>query len=112
MTSPEARIQQSIHYFIKPATRLFMAAVWSQVKHIFDYKERAGWRSKLVMRLRAAFDEFFETDIDTGLFRDKNVRQWVRQLAYMILLQMDVEAPLTEKRWKIFTHILKRHGLI
>jgi len=86
--------------------------VWREVAPIFRFKLEKGWRSDLVRRCHAALEEFFETDIDAGLFRDKNVREWVRRLAYMILLQMDVESPLTEKRWKILVQILKKHGLV
>jgi len=112
MTNPRDKIQQAIHYFIKPATHVFMAAVWSQVAEIFQWKEKHGWDSALVMRLRAAVDEFFDTEIDQGIFIEKPVRRWARQLAYMVLLQMDVEAPLMEKRWKSLVRILKKHKLV
>jgi len=112
VTNLKARFEQQIHFFVKPAMNLFLGMVWSQVKELFEYKEKHGWRSQFVMRLRAALEEFFQSDIDVGLYRDKNVREWVRQIVYMTLLRMDVEAPLAEKRWKKLVMILKKHGLV
>jgi len=112
MTPLNARIQQTIHYLVKPGVRAFLTLLYSHVADLVKEKDEKGWSSALVPKIRKVYKKFEELEINTGTFKDKNYRVWARQIFDLICLQLDVESPLTEKRWKQLVELARKEGLI
>jgi len=112
MDKTREQINFQIHYFVKPAVNTFLNLVYNSVKDIVRKKDREGWNSELVRKLRRVMDRFLKQGLLLGDKELPNYRPWVKQLFDLICLRLEVEEPLTSKRWEQLVKIAREEELI
>jgi len=112
LTPLNDRIKDHIHYWVKPTLSYMVAVSGGRISRLILEKDRKGWDSQLVRKLRKVFDRWIEREIDYGSLKARIYRPWLRKLFDLICLAADVEPHKLEQSWNHLKEELKREGLL